>query len=162
MKAAPTRPGSAVAVAAAALVVVLAGWSGGLGLTASLTGLLALGAGVVVGNRPAITLGGAGLLAGVLAAGASGWPIPLTLAGAVLAVLAWDSGTVAVGLGRQVGADAATAPVELARAGATTAIGVVTAGLGWALYRPAVTPRPVRVPVLLGVAALALVLAIRR
>lgn len=162
MNAAPTRPGAAVAVAAAALVVVVAGGAGSLPLAATLTGFLTLLVGTVIGNRPAITLGAAGLLVGVLAAGVGGWPIPLALAGAVLSVLAWDSATASVALGRQVGADTATARVELVRAGATTAAGVVTAGLGWALYRPAVAPRPVRVPVLLGIAAIALVVAVRR
>lgn len=93
-------------------------------LGAALAGVLVLGLGLGVGRQLPVTVGGGLLAAGVVAAGVSGAPVSVTLLGMTTALLAFDLGTTAVGLGEQLGREAPTAEVELLHAAVSAAVGL--------------------------------------
>lgn len=156
----PTRTGSVVAVAAALVALAASGLYSWIALAAGATGVSLVALGVVLGRHDAVTVGSGALFAGVLAAGVQGAPVGVVLLAAVTTVLAWDAGGTAIDLGAQVGRDAATARLELVHATATTAVGALTAGLAWSVYRIGVGGRSLTVPVLLLVSAFCIALAL--
>jgi len=83
--------------------------------------------GVRRGNRRLHTMGAAASFAGVLFATALGAAPALALLGGACAVLAWDAGEHAIGLGQQVGRDADARRAVLVHTGASSlaAIGIV-------------------------------------
>jgi len=160
----PTRAGSAIAVGAALVTLVAVGAFSWPALALGGLGVLAVAAGVTLARHDAVTTGAATLFLGVLAAGVQGAPIPALLVGAVATVVAFDSAGTAIDLGAQLGRGAPTRRLELVHAGATTLVGAVAGGVGWAVYQIGVGTAPLTAPVLLLVAALAVAgaLAARR
>lgn len=121
----PTRLGSGLAIVAALLAVAVPGLYSWLTLGLGVAGVAVLAVGVFRGNHSAVTVGAGLLFVGVLVAGFDGAPDIAVLVGAVAALLAWDSASTAIDLGRQLGTDASTARIELVHVGAT---GIVAGG----------------------------------
>ena len=151
----PTRTGSAIAVAAALVALVVAGGFSWAGLALGGVGVLAVVTGLTLARHDAVTTGGGLLLLAVIVAGLQGAPVPALLVGAVAAVVAFDSAGTAIDLGAQLGRGASTRRLEFVHTGGTVLVGTVTAGLGWAVVQLSVGSTPLTAPVLLLVAALA-------
>jgi len=121
---------------------------------AAVVGVVLLPIGVQRGSRRLHRLGAASLFTAVLLAGAAGAPPVQMLVAAGAAILAWDAGEHGIGLGEQLGSAARTRRTLLAHTGATTAVGVVVAAVGYVVYRIARTGQPTTAVVLLLLAAL--------
>lgn len=130
----PTRLSAVLAVAAALVAVLAAGLYSWLTLVLGVVGLFGLVGGVLAGRQAAVTAGSVGIFVGVVAAGTDGAPALVLLVGAVAAVVAWDSATNAISLGRQLGREAPTARLELVHATTTAAVGGGAVGLTYGLY----------------------------
>lgn len=115
---------AALAIAAAPLAAVVA-----------VLGVVVLTAGVRNASRPTVTGGAIVLFGGVLLAGVVGVSVPLVLVGAGATIVAWDAGTNAISVGRQLGAAAETRRLEvvhtLATAVVAAVVGVVAYGAFW-------------------------------
>ncbi|PSP77854.1 hypothetical protein BRC81_09245 [Halobacteriales archaeon QS_1_68_20] len=155
------RLSGALAVAAGLLtLVVVALWSSSAAAVA-LGGLALVLAGVTRGSVAAVVAGSLVLFGGVIVAGlADAGPVWL-LVGTLGAVLAWDFGEQAVTLGQQVGRHAATARGELVHAGVSLAVGVASVGVVALVFSTVDGGFHVGALVVLLVAALVLVSAIR-
>jgi hypothetical protein len=156
----PSRTGTALAVLPALVATLAGGLYTWPGLLAGVAGLLGLAAGLARGSRAAVTLGAAGLFAGIVLAGAEGAPAGPALVGAVAAVVAWDIATTAVSVGEQLGRDAGTRRLEVTRALASAGAGAVTVGLSYGVYLAGAGGRPVAALLLLLVAAVLLTVAL--
>lgn len=131
----PTRLASTLATISAVIAVGVPGlysWSM-LGLGA--VGLAIFVIGVVTGNQGAVTVGATGIFLGVIFAGFDGAPELVLLIGAVATILAWDSATTAIDVGRQLGNEASTARVELVHVSATALVGGAAVGGSFGVYR---------------------------
>lgn len=93
----------------------------------TLFGTVLMAVGVRRGTRRLHTAGGAVAFGGVLLAAAFGAPPALSLLGGAAAVLAWDAGEHAIGLGQQVGRNASARRGVLVHVGASSlaVVGVV-------------------------------------
>lgn len=155
------RPTSArIAIAVALLVTAATAPYSTAGLALAIGGTVVLALGLIWGRGGAITLGATGLVAGVLGAGIAGAPPAITLLGAVAGVVAWDAGWTAVILGRQLGRHAPGRGLEARRLAVTGGVGVVSAGLGYAVYLPATAGQPVMAVAALVVAVVLLTAAL--
>jgi hypothetical protein len=155
----PARLSRGLALLAAALAAFVA-LADALGAVLGAAGLVCVAAGVLLPARSLVDAGAAGLAAGVaFAAGA--YPVAFPLTGTVAAVVAWDLGEQAVGVGEQLGREADTRRLELVHAGTTLALGSVTAAVGFALYRVAFRGVSFATLLLLLAAAMFLMLSLR-
>lgn len=131
------------------------------GLALAGPGLLALAVGLLTGGRRTLGAGGTLLVGGVLLAGSQGAGAEPLLFGLLTAVLAWDIGEHGIGVGEQLGREADTTRVELVHAGASTFVGVVSAGIGYGAYFGATGGQPVTALVFLLLGAVILVSVLR-
>lgn len=154
------RSGAAALLAGVAVVLVCTGSPPPvLGVAAG--GMLALAAGVVRGTRGWLAVGAVGLVAGVLLASLAGASSLSVLAGAPLALVAWDLGEHAVGLGEQVGREASTARGEAVHAGSSLGVGVVAVGVALAAGGLSVGPLPLPAFLVGLLASIVLVVSLR-
>lgn len=154
------RSGAAALLAAVAVVLVCTGSPlPVLGVAAG--GMLALAAGVVRGTRGWLAVGAVGLVAGVLLASLAGTSPPPVLAGAALALVAWDLGEHAVGLGEQVGREAATTRGEAVHVGSSLGVGAVAVGVALAVGQVSVGPLPLSAFLVGLLASIVLVVSLR-
>lgn len=132
----PTRLGSAVALGAALLVVAVAAVHP-VSLTAAGLGVAVLAAGLLgEGSRRRVSIGaGATLVGALLAGGLAPVPAGLLLPAVAAALVAWDVGQNAVGLGQQIGAGPRSGRAELLHVMASLAAATVVSGLSYAVYR---------------------------
>lgn len=158
---APARRSTAVALGAALVAAVAATPNVGAALLGGL-GLLVLGAGLHRMSLPVASLGALALLAASLLVGLSSVPVLVPLVGVAASVLTWDAAGTAVDVGRHLGRDVETAPLELAHVGATAAVVTVATGFGYALFRIGTGARPDAALFALLAAALLLVVAVDR
>ncbi len=157
----PLRLSGGLAVAAAvASVAVVALWSPTAGAV-GIGGLALVAAGVTVGSVGAVVAGSFGLFGGVVLAGLADAGAVWLLSGTLGAILAWDFGEQAVTLGRQVGRHAATARGELVHAGVSLVVGVASVGVVAGIFASVGGGFHVGALVVLLVAAVVLVSAIR-
>jgi hypothetical protein len=126
-----------------------------------LVGVLALGAGLIVGLQPFVTVGALGLVGGVIAGGVAGAPPLAALVAVTAAILAWDLGGTAIVLGEQLGRDAPTARLELAHATGSAVVGVVSVAAGYAVFETATGGQPVSGVFGLVLAVLVLIIGLR-
>ncbi|MFB6150398.1 MAG: hypothetical protein ABEJ40_01200 [Haloarculaceae archaeon] len=126
---------------------------------AGVSGTLALAWGLAFRTRGAVVLAGTVLFGATLLTAISTGDATAALVGGFGAVLAADAGTFALGIERDAGPDVPTARVELLHAVGSGAVAVLTAGVGYALYRsvPSGTV-PSVVALLFGAVVLALAL----
>lgn len=151
----PTRLGVglallfAVGVLVGTAVVPMALVPGGVGV-------LLLGLGTVRTSESLVTLGGSGLLLGVLIAGLGGaGSEPLLLATACV-VLAWDAAIQAIDVGRTLGRDADTTRALTVHTAISVVAVVTTAGIGYAVFAVVSGGYPITALVLLLLGALIL------
>jgi hypothetical protein len=112
-------------------------------------------------TRRVVAVGVTCVVLGVLASGVVyGADSIRLLAAAALAVLAWDAGENAVGLGRQVGRDGVTPRVEAVHLGASAVVGALAVAAAVAAAALPLSGIPVAAVLLLLVAVLALVVAL--
>lgn len=156
----PARIGRWLSGFAGVLAVVTSGFYSWSALAVGGVGLVVLWAGLLRGTRSAVTTGSFGLFVAAVAAGTRGAPVPPVLGSVVLTVVAWDAGGNAIGIGEQLGRDAGTARIEIVHSAATLAVGAVTAGVGYAVYRFGTGGQPVAAVVFLVFGALLLVAAL--
>lgn len=149
------------AITASAITAIAAGVGSLAGGALAGVGIAVVAPAVIVGRRWAVNLGALFLLGGVALGGAGDAPEPWVLTAAVAAVVAWDAGQNAIGLGEQLGREADTARAELAHTGATVAIGATTGGVAYVLYLVAGGQQPLPAVLLLLVAVLVLVSFLR-
>lgn len=156
----PARLSGVASVAAGLVALVATGRYSWPALAAGAIGLLILVVGVAQGTRARVSVGAFGLFGGAILAGAQGAGVLPVLVGVTSAVLAWDAGGSAVGIGAQLGRDADTVRLEAVHLLSSLAVGAVVAGVGYGLYRTATGGQPVAALVLLVVAAVLLVEAL--
>lgn len=157
---APSRLSRFGSVGAALVALVASGFYSWEALAAGAGGLLLLAVGLVRGSNWAVTAGAGTLLTGGVVAGIQGAPVLPVLTSVTCSVLAWDSGGYAVSVGTQLGRDADTRRIEVVHLTASAAVGVVTAGIGYGLYRAGTGGQPVLALVCLLSAAVLLVVAL--
>ncbi|RRJ31276.1 DUF7519 family protein [Halocatena pleomorpha] len=132
-----------------AMGVVIATAIGFTSLLLSLLGVGVLLVGTAAGREAIATLGGGALVGGVLAAGlADASPEALVLGTACL-VLAWDTSSQAIDLGRTLGKRADTTRALAVHTAVATLAAAVISGVGYAVFRVADGGYPITVLVLL-------------
>jgi hypothetical protein len=156
----PATLSGALAIVAAVAVALLSAAFSVAAVAASAFGVAVLALGVGYGYRWLVDLGGLALLLGTILAGATGVEYVALLA-AVGTVLAWDLGNNAIGIGEQLGREADTERAELLHAGATLAVGLLTAGTSYVVYQSASGGQPVTAVFFLLLAAVALISSLR-
>lgn len=157
---APTWTSTVLALLAALLVCLVALQT--VGLAPAVIGLGLLGVGLLTGRRGLVTLGAAGQLVGLFLTGVETVPTASVLVGLAAALVAWDVGQYAVGLGEQIGRTAPTRRAELVHAGASAAIATSTAGIAYVLFVVAAGNQPTTALVALLCTAVLLVLVLRK
>lgn len=159
---APTLTSTIVTLVAAFLVCLTALPT--IGLVPTILGLVVLASGLLAGRRGLVTLGSAGQLVGlfIAGAGASNVTTVRVLVGIAAAVVAWDVGQYAVGLGDQIGRTAPTRRAELVHAGTSLTIAAATAGIAYLLFVVAAGNQPTTALVALLCTAVLLVLVLRK
>ena len=157
----PTYLSSTLALLAGVSTAVLSAYAQ-VALGATLAGLLVLGLGLGVGRQSPVTVGGGLLVAGVVAAGVSGAPVSATVLGMTTALLAFDLGTTALGLGEQLGRETPTSEVELLHAVASAAVGLGVVVPALAIREVATGGQPVSAVFGLLVVVLLSVVVLRR
>lgn len=156
----PARLTRWASLGAGALALLLGGLYSWPALAACVIGLSLLAVGLVRGNAGLVDGGGFSLLAGGILAGAGGTTVLPVLASVTAAVLAWDFGGNAIGIGAQLGRDADTLRLEATHVAASTVVGAVVAAAGFGLYRLGTGGGPAATLILLAVAAVLLVEAL--
>jgi hypothetical protein len=156
----PASLSSTLAIVAAATTVLLAIVVSHPGAGAGVLGLAALATGVAYGYRGLVDAGGLGLLLSTVLVGFAGVEY-VALLSAVATVVAWDVGNNAIDVGEQLGREAETQRIELLHAGATAAVGLLTAGVSYGIYQTASSGQPVTAVFFLLLAALALISSLR-
>lgn len=146
-------------------VTAVAGYGRALVLLPGLVGIVLVSLGVFpLHDRYAggiVSAGAGALLVGVVLAGTFGRATAGEMLGAgVLAVVSWDVGTHGIGVGRHLGTDARTWPVELVHPGATACYGAAVAIVGAFVYGYGGVDLPLAALVFLLVAAITLTVAL--
>lgn len=132
----PARLSSVLGVffgAVALITIVIAGTT--LGLFLGLFGLVATITGVWHGERNILTLGGLGLLTGVVIAGLFGAQPILVLSGIIAVALTWDVSENSITTGERLGQAAETQQIEIVHIAATTTITTLSAGSAYLVYQ---------------------------
>ena len=158
----PTTAGSVIAVFAALTVVIIVLPGGVTGAVGAAGGVLLLAAGLVVAQTWLVTGGVLVQVAGLALAGLNGLAPVSVLLGLAAILLAWDTGQYAITLGKQIGADGETMRMEIVHAGATTLVVGVTAVIANGLFSLVTEGQPFSALAALALAAILLVLTIRR
>ncbi len=157
----PTLLSSALALAAAVFAA-----TANAGVTVALLtcvpGVVVLAAGLRTGRQVAVTAGTGVLVLGSLVGGTQGGTVLATLVGVAAGLLAFDLGSTAVALGEQLGRETDTVRVELLHAGASSLVGGVFVGAGFAIREVASGGQPLSGVLGLVVAVLVLIAALRR
>ena len=156
----PARLSSGVAALAGWLAVVTSGFYSWAALALGGVGVVLLWAGLLRGWRSAVTTGAFGLVLGGVVAGAQHGPVLPVVTSVALAVVAWDVGGTAISVGEQLGRDARTTRIEVVHAAASLAVGAVTAGVGYAVYRFGTGGQPVAAVAFLVLGAVLLIAAL--
>ena len=132
------------------------------GAVVSLLGTVVLCSGVRTARHGVVDIGGLVAFLGVVTAALGAASAPAVLVGTAASVVAWDAGTNAVSLGRQLGSAADTARAETLHALAGGLVGLVAAGIGLVLFETGPSRQPVTTVFVLLLAATLLVVALNR
>lgn len=158
----PARLSAALGVVFAGLVfVVLAISAATIAVVLGLLGTGTVAVGVYRGSRATITVGSAGLLAGIVLGGVFGAGSTVVLVTTIAATLAWDASQNAITVGTRLGRAAETRRVEIVHVAMTTAVAAIAAGSGYIVTQASVgSQSPVALVALL-LAAVVLTVALR-
>jgi hypothetical protein len=157
----PAVLSASLSVFAGMVAVVALALGSPTALAVAVPGLLVVGLALLVGSRRALGGGETLLVGAVLLAGVQGAPAESLLVATLATLLSWDVGDNAVEVGEQLGRGADTRRAELVHAAASTAVGVVGAGVAYGAYLGATGGQPVTALVFLLIGAVALVSALR-
>ncbi len=149
------------AIVAGLLALGTSGFYSWPALLVGASGFALLAIGLLRGSNANVTGGAFGLFVAAILAGAGAGPVGPVLISVITAVLAWDYGGTAIGLGNQLGTEANTARLEAVHMGGSALVGTVTAGVGYGLYWTGSGGQPVTALVFLVLAAVFLALALR-
>lgn len=152
----PARVGLLLTIAPAAIAVAAAASTPPSLLVGAIGAVVAV-AGVRAGSRGVVTIGAIGVFGGVVLAGVEGASILQVSVGAAAAIVAWDAGTNAVGVARQIGSAADTTRILVVHTVATSLVAAVIGVGGVAVYSFTRGGEPTSAVVLLLIAALAFV-----
>lgn len=126
---------SAILAAVAAGVAVLASATSLLAMAVGVFGLLGIVGGLfALESRRAVAVGTGVVFVGVVLSGVLGRPSVLLVVGALAAVLSFDFGENAFGVGNQLTAETDTTRGELVHAAASVIVGILVVGVGYAVY----------------------------
>lgn len=156
----PARLSARLGLAAGAVALAAGGLYAPPALPVAVLGLASFVAGVRRGSWSTVTLGALLLLAGAMAGGIYGAPVEVLLAGVTAAVLAWDLGQYAIGVGEQLGREADTVRIEAVHAATSALAGSVVALFGYGLYRTVSGAFPLAAFVFLAVAGILIAVAL--
>ncbi|MFB6250106.1 MAG: hypothetical protein ABEI27_00210 [Halobellus sp.] len=131
-------------------------------LVAGTAGAVLLAGGLYAASRRVVGFAGGAFLLGILLAGARGAAAEPLLIASLGAVLAWDLGAFAVGVGEQLGREADTARLTVAHAATGLVVGAVGAGVLYGVFRSTQGGQPVSAVALLLAGVVTLVAALRR
>lgn len=145
---------TAVAVAASAAVPS--------GLLVAAVAAVVLVSGVRVGSRTVVTVGTIAIFVAVLLTGVQGASTLRVTVGAAATIVAWDAGTNAIGVARQLGARADATDVLVVHTLATTLLAVAVGAGAVAVYWLGRGGEPTTAVALLLLAALLFVLLLDR
>ena len=158
----PARRSAAVPAVVGSFAVAASAAAGVLAAAVTVAGVGVLVTGVLTGSHRIVDGGGfvafLGLVVGALA-DASAASVVL---GVTASVVAWDAGTNAVSLGRQLGRGADTLRVEALHALTSAGVGIAGAVAGLVLFAVGPTRQPVTTLFVLLLAGAALVAALNR
>jgi hypothetical protein len=112
------------------------------------------------GSNAGVTTGAFVIFLGALLTGAWAGPVVPTLVSITGAVLAWDFGITAIGVGAQLGREAETGRLEGVHLAASTGVGVASAGIGYGLYSAGTGGQPVAALIFLLLSAVLLLYAL--
>lgn len=150
----PTIVSAGLAILAAILAVATSSIVSLLSLGFGILGLFGFAGGVISGYRPAVSVGTAGIVIGLLLGGLLGTPTELLVIGMVGTILAWDYGHNAISMGTQIGRSSKTSRAELAHAGASLLLGSLVAAVGYGIFWAAPSSQPISALVFLILASL--------
>lgn len=120
-----------------------------------------VGLGIYRRSRSLITVGGLGMLTGILIMGILGGEPVAVLSGTIAVALMWDTSQNALTVGRRLGTEAETRRVEVVHIAATGVLTALVAGCGYVVALvPSGTNSPVALLVLL-IAVIVLMVALR-
>lgn len=142
---------------AGVLALVMSGFYSWPALLVGALGAVILYAGLLRGMTGAVTTGAFGLFIAAILAGVQRAPVLPVLTSVTLAVVAWDIGGNAISIGEQLGRDAETTRIEIVHSVASLTVGVVTAGIGYAIYWVGTGGQPVAAVVFLVLGAVLLI-----
>lgn len=124
-------------------------------------GVVVLAVGQARASRRLVTLGTTALFVGIVYAGVQGGAAEPLLLGAVAAVVSWDAGEYAIGVGEQLGREADTTRLVLVHSATTLLVGVAGTAVAYAVSLSVGGGQPVATVVLVLLGAVALVAALR-
>lgn len=153
----PARISRWLAGFAGVLALVMSGFYSWSALLVGALGAVILCAGLLRGVVGAVTTGAFGLFIAAILAGVQRAPVLPVLTSITLAVVAWDIGGNAISIGEQLGRDAETTRIEIVHSVASLTVGVVTAGIGYAIYWFGTGGQPVAAVVFLVLGAVLLI-----
>ena len=120
-----------------------------------------VGLGIYRRSRTLITVGGLGMLTGIVLMGVLGTEPVAVLSGTIAVALMWDASQNALTVGRRLGKEAKTRRVEVVHIAATGVLTALVAGCGYIVALvPSGTNSPVALMVLL-IAVIVLMVALR-
>lgn len=158
----PARRSAVVPAVVGTFAVAASAAAGALAAAVTVAGVAVLVGGVLTGNHRVVDAGGfvsfLGFAVGALG-DASAAPVVL---GVTASVVAWDAGTNAISLGRQLGRGADTIRVETLHALTSAGVGIAGAVVGLLLFAFGPARQPVTTLFVLLLAAGALVAALNR
>lgn len=159
---APARLSSGLAFALAILALAASGYYSWTAFIVGTLGAVVFFVGMGRARRSGVTVGAFFLFLSAILAGGAGGPVEFVLVSATASVLAYDVGSNAIGIGRQLGTEAPTLRIELVHAVASIVIGGLTAGIGYSLYLAGPEGLPVVAVFFLVIAAVLLIVAVDR
>ncbi|ADQ68126.1 hypothetical protein C499_15570 [Halogeometricum borinquense DSM 11551] len=124
-------------------------------------GVVVLAVGLFRASRRLVTLGATALFLGIVYAGVLGGVAELLLLGTLGAVVSWDAGEYAIGVGEQLGRDADTTRLTVVHSAATLLVGIAGTAVVYAVFLAVGGGQPVAALVLVLLGATALVAALR-
>lgn len=158
----PPTLGLWIALGLALLAAAFAGSGSGLSLFLAGLGLALLVGGLFIEIEPLLTSGAVLLFLAQLVRVGAGGDLELSILGAVFAIVAWDAGEYTHGLGQYVGRSGRSRHAILTHTGLGLLVGLVPVGVGYLVYSVAPGGRPLSALVLLLLAALFVIVGLRR
>ncbi|QLH82006.1 DUF7519 family protein [Halosimplex pelagicum] len=158
----PTSVSRGVSIIAAFVAVATSAPFSFMAMPFSFGGLAMVGYGLfVTETRRWLSIGVAGIFAGVLISGSYGTAGELLLLSLIGTIVAWDVGENAISLGEQIGSQTRTRRTEVVHASASALVGVLAGGFGYLAYQVSSSGYPAAALVLLLVGAVVLLWTIR-